>query len=290
MSAPRRPERIVDSHLHFWDPANTDWYPYLSKQRHAAVGDVTGMARRFDAATYASEAAGWNVEKLVVVAAASGLRSVEETLALDQQADEAGQPAAIIGGLTPTASVAEAEALLDRQAAAARFRGVRPMGGWDRPLPDDDVLRALRDRDLVFDLMVRPDGLLEAARGLAAHPDLVVVVEHLGWPRSGSAEEHALWRAGIDALAELGPNVRCKISGLAMPLGELSAATFGPWVEHVLEVFGVDRCFFGSNFPVDGMRGSLDALWSTYLELTQDLSDADRAALFADNAERTYRC
>ena len=26
----RRPARIVDAHVHLWDPARTDWYPYLS--------------------------------------------------------------------------------------------------------------------------------------------------------------------------------------------------------------------------------------------------------------------
>ena len=24
------PTRIVDAHVHLWDPARTDWYPYLS--------------------------------------------------------------------------------------------------------------------------------------------------------------------------------------------------------------------------------------------------------------------
>ncbi len=24
------PTRVVDAHVHIWDPARTDWYPYLS--------------------------------------------------------------------------------------------------------------------------------------------------------------------------------------------------------------------------------------------------------------------
>ena len=27
-----RPARIVDAHVHLWDPARTDWYPYLAGQ------------------------------------------------------------------------------------------------------------------------------------------------------------------------------------------------------------------------------------------------------------------
>ena len=26
-----QPTRVVDAHVHIWDPARTDWYPYLSR-------------------------------------------------------------------------------------------------------------------------------------------------------------------------------------------------------------------------------------------------------------------
>ena len=41
----RAPARVVDAHVHLWDPARTDWYPYLSGGRELNMGDVTGMAR-----------------------------------------------------------------------------------------------------------------------------------------------------------------------------------------------------------------------------------------------------
>ena len=66
------------------------------------------MYRRFDADTYRAEAAGWNVEKFVNVAAATGRHSVDETLELDAAAEAGGRPDAIIGGLPPADSVAEA--------------------------------------------------------------------------------------------------------------------------------------------------------------------------------------
>jgi predicted TIM-barrel fold metal-dependent hydrolase len=280
----------VDAHVHLWDPARTDWYPYLSGRRDLNMGDVTGMSRRFDVATYQAEAAGWNVEKLVNIAAATGGHSVEETLHLDQQADVDGHPDAIVGGLPPTDSTAQTIELIDRQMTATRFRGARPMGVNAEPLPDDDVLRALQERDLLFELMAHPDQLQEVARRLASFDELVVVVEHAGWPRSDSDEEFALWSAGLQALAELGDHVVCKLSGLAMPLGTMDAAAFAPWIERTIETFGVDRCLFGSNFPVDGMHGTLDELYSTYAELTAGLDDDERDKLFAANAERVYRC
>ena len=285
-----RPERIVDAHVHLWDPAREDWYPYLSGGMAIGMGDVTGMARRFDAATYLSEAAGWNVVKLVNVAAATGEHSIEETLALDEVGAADGHPDAIIGGVSPTGSAAEAIAQIDRQMSAARFRGVRPMGAFEGPLPSSDVLQELQERDLVFELLARPPQLGAAADGLAAFDSLTVVVEHVGWPRSADESERSLWSDGLDALAGLGDHVVCKLSGLAMPLGTMSSDVMRPWIEHAIETFGVDRCMFASNFPVDGLHGSLDELYRSFAEITSAFDATTRDKLFAANAERVYRC
>ena len=285
-----KPARVVDAHVHLWDPARTDWYPYLSGRQQLDMGDVSGMARRFDVPTYQAEAGGWNVEKLVNVAAATGRHSIDETLALDGRAEVDGHPDALIGGLPPTRSVAEAIGLLDRQMAASRFRGVRPMGASEGPVPEREVLQAMADRSLVFELMAHPDQLLDAARALATCPELVVVVEHTGWPRADTDEERAQWTVGMGALAALGDHVVCKLSGLAMPLGSMQVAAFAPWLEHAIDVFGVERCMFASNFPVDGIHGTFDELYTTYAAVTAGLDEAARDQLFATNAERVYRC
>jgi predicted TIM-barrel fold metal-dependent hydrolase len=257
------------------------------------MGDTSGMNRRFDVATYQAESAGWNVEKLINVAAATGGHSVAETLHLDQLATEAGQdghPDAIVGGLPPTASTDEAAELLDVQLGASRFRGVRPMGRFDGPLPPLDVLRLVADRGLVFDLMAHTEELHVAADGLAQIDGLAVVIEHTGWPRSDSDDERARWKDGLAALAGLGDRVTCKLSGLAMPLGSMDPTVLGPWIHDAIDTFGVDRCMFASNFPVDGMHGSLDQLFTSFSEITAGLDEASRDQLFASNAERVYRC
>lgn len=284
-----RPVRVVDAHVHLWDPGRTDWYPYLSRPPESSTGDVSRMYRRFDVDTYRTETARWNVDKIVNVAAATGGHSVDETIELDRRARDAGGPDAIVGGLPPADTVADAIAFLDRQLTAPRFRGVRPMGGLDRPLPDPDVLRALRDRNLVFELMTHPDQLRHAAEGLADFDDLVVVVEHTGWPRSDTDDERALWQTGIDALADLGDNVVCKLSGLAMPFGSMRVDALAPWLEYAIDAFGVDRCMFASNFPVDSMYGTFDELYDAFSAVTAGLDAASRAKLFADNAEAVYR-
>ncbi|MFN6554015.1 amidohydrolase family protein [Mycolicibacterium septicum] len=285
-----KPARIVDTHVHLWDPARVDWYPYLSGRQELDMGDVSKMSRRFDAATYFAESAGWNVEKLVNVAAATGWNSIDEALELDRRADIDGHPAAIIGGLPPTDSVAATVAALDRQLAARRFRGVRPMGASEGPLPGDEVLDALQERDLLVEAMIHPDQLLATARRMENDDSLVVVIEHTGWPRNGSDEERALWTEGINALGGLGDNVLCKLSGLAGPMGSMAADALAPWLEHTIDAFGVDRCMFASNFPVDGIHGTLDELFSSYSSVVAGVDPDARDKLFAANAERVYRC
>ena len=283
-----KPFRVVDAHVHLWDPARTDWYPYLSRPEGEAE-PATGMYRRFDVETYRAESANWNVQKFVNVAAATGPNSVEETIELDRHAAERGGPTAIIGGLPPTDTVADAIALLDRQMEAPRFRGVRPMGPLSNPVPDDEVLGALRDRHLVFELMAHPDQLEAAAARLAAFGDLTVVVEHTGWPRTNSDEEHALWRKGIASLSALNDNVVCKLSGLSMPFGTMAVGTVLPWLEYAIEMFGANRCMFASNFPVDSAAGTFDDLYTTFNAVTATLDERARDELFAATAERVYR-
>jgi L-fuconolactonase len=283
-----RPARVIDAHVHLWDPARADWYPYLGHIPENSAGDPSRMHRRFDVGIYRAESAGWNVERIVNVAAATGRNSVEETLELDLAASSNGGPDAIIGGLPPADTVADSVAMLDRQMRAPRFRGIRPMGPLGDPVPAAEVLRALRERDLVFELMTHPDQLETAARKLDGVDGLTVVVEHTGWPRSAAPEERSLWEAGLRALAGLGDDVVCKLSGLAMPFESMAAGALGPWLEFAIETFGADRCMFASNFPVDATYGTFDDLYSTFAEVTAGLGDEARDSLFAGTAARIY--
>jgi L-fuconolactonase len=289
MSA-NRPVRIVDPHVHLWDPENTDWYPYLARFPVHEGGDPARLIRRFSPDVYQAETAGWNVDKIVNVAAATGRHSVDETIELDRRAESAesgGRPEGIIGGLPPTTTSAEAIELLDRQMEASRFRGIRSMGG--PPVPDADVLSAMAERNLVFELMAHTEQLEAAAKQLSGFEELIIVVEHTGWPHRDTAEEMAEWKIGMEALARLGEHVHCKLSGLAMPFASMRVAVLRPWLEAAIEAFGVGRCFFASNFPVDAAYGTFEELYETFSDVTAGYSDDDREKMFAANAEAIYR-
>jgi predicted TIM-barrel fold metal-dependent hydrolase len=46
---------------------------------------------------------------------------------------------------------------------------------------------------------------------------------------------------------------------------------------------------FASNFPVDGLCASFDAIFAGFDAITRDFTTAERRALFHDNAARLYR-
>lgn len=280
--------RIVDAHVHFWDPSRVDWYPYLADAASLEMGDLSGMCRLFLPSTYRLESAPWPVEKVVHVCAA-GPAPAEETREREAMGASDGLIAAIIGGIRSDQSSAESIALLDAQMASSRFRGVRTMGPDPGRVPSREVLRSLADRRLVFEVLARPEELAGAAADLAACDDLVVVVEHAGWPRSPDADEYRVWQEGLRILAQR-PGTFCKLSGLSAPRSSVAADAIRPWFELSLEVFGIDRCLLASNFPVDSCHGTFDELYSSFDALTAGLGADAREKLFASNAERIYRC
>ena len=70
--------------------------------------------------------------------------------------------------------------------------------------------------------------------------------------------------------------------------GEL-ANDWRPYIETCIDAFGVNRCMFESNFPVDKAACSYAVLWNAFKRLTAGASAGEKAALFHDTAQRFYR-
>ena len=73
------------------------------------------------------------------------------------------------------------------------------------------------------------------------------------------------------------------------PTSEALMAATRPWYDYTIEQFGIERCFFESNFPVDKLTCSYGVLWNSFKRLTEDYSDAEKALLYHDTATRIYR-
>ena len=157
------------------------------------------------------------------------------------------------------------------------------MGPLDRPGPDAAVLHALEERGLVFELMTHPDLLRAAATSLEGFDGLGISSWSTPDGHAPTPVTSAPCGSTASTLAELGANVACKLSGLAMPFRSMGADALAPWLEYAIEAFGVDRCMFASNFPVDSMYGTFDELYATFSTVTPD-STTSREKLFAANA------
>jgi len=140
-----------------------------------------------------------------------------------------------------------------------------------------------------------------------AHPRTCFVMNHAGGPLglgpyAGRREQaFAEWAAGMRTLA-LCPNVQVKLGGLAMittgatfhtesapPSSTTLAAVWAPYLELCIEAFGVERCMFESNFPVDKAMCSYRVTWNAFKRVVQGATVEEKAALFHDTAARVYR-
>ena len=135
------------------------------------MGDVTGHGPAASTcATYLAESAGWNVEKLVNVAAATGRHSVAETLELDARAEVDGHPDAIIGGLPPDGDGGRGRRAARPADGRLPLPGGPPDGGRRRPAARPPRCSApSQERGLVFELMAHPDQLA-GRRGRPGRP------------------------------------------------------------------------------------------------------------------------
>ena len=212
------------------------------------------------------------------------------------------------------------------QAGGGRFRGIRHSVAWD---PSDTApgprSQAVTHPHLYLDAGYRigfaqlghygmsfegwcyhhqiPE-LTDLAR---AFPDTTIILNHFGGPLGvGSYADKrdeilSQWRQDIAELATC-ENVMAKLGGINMKRNgfgwhkreqpptsqELMEAT-RPYYEHAIEQFGVDRCLFESNYPVDKVSCSYNVLWNSFKRLTAQYSADEKAKLFHDTAARVYR-
>ena len=75
----------------------------------------------------------------------------------------------------------------------------------------------------------------------------------------------------------------------APPTSDELARTWGPEVAFCIDTFGVERCMFESNFPVDRKSCSYVVLWNAFKRMAAGGSADDLRWLFHDTAATAYR-
>ncbi|MEM8815423.1 MAG: amidohydrolase family protein [Pseudomonadota bacterium] len=292
--------RIVDAHHHLWDLEVCN-YPWLmAKGEKRFFGDPAPIQKNYLVEDLRSDAAPLVLSGSVhVQVGVSPGDELAESRWLNAQAQATGLPSAIVAACNLERD--DLEAALDAQQQLAPVRGVRQIIGRadaeDRVtgsgrLLDDPRWRAalplLVERSLSFDLQLTPALTQRAAEVFGDVPDLRLALCHCGSPWDQTGEGLRSWRRGLEAIAEL-PNAVCKLSGLGMFDHAWSAASVRPLLEACLDVFGADRCLFGSNFPVDKLHGSYAAIVAALDAVLQGAPESDKASVYEGNARRFYR-
>lgn len=309
---------ICDPHHHLWD------YPdsrYLVNEFLQDLGDghrVTSTVFVECLQKYAPE----GPEALRPV----GETRFVEALAAENDARETNTrvAAGIVGFADLSLGQAVQPILEAHMEASKRFRGIRHASAWDasdrihnaHTKPPCELLRSHEFREgfaclerlgLSFDAWLYHPQLPELTQLARVFPEVTIVLNHVAGPLgigpyAGRREEiFGTWREDIAALAQCS-NVFIKLGGLTMtmsgfgwhkrnlPPGSIELAdVMGPYYRACIGYFGVDRCMFESNFPVDRVSCSYTVLWNAFKRLSEDYSASERSALFHDTASRVYR-
>lgn len=300
---------IVDPHHHLWEHPT----------RNYMMGELL-----------ADTESGHRVEKTVFVECGSGYRiDGPESMSFVGETEfvVSADPSGLIAGIVGRADLCSpdtADVLAAHiETGQGRFRGIRHASAHDpdpairashtRPPPGlllrEDFRRgfaALGAAGLRFDAWLFHPQLPELLDLASAHPDVPIVLDHLGGPLgigpyAGRRDEvMATWRSSMASVATC-ENISVKLGGIGMPIygtglhklegGASSVQLAAEWRGPILwciDHFGVDRCMFESNFPVDKASCSYAALWNAFKLIAADGSASEKAALFKNTASRVY--
>ena len=298
----KKPFPIIDAHHHLWD-LERNYYPWLSDhpEPNFFLGDYTALKRRYMPYDYRRDAAGFEIVGTVHVEAEWDRDDqVGETRWIHEVAAEHGMPNAVVGHVW--LDDPEAEAKLATHAAFPLMRGIRskPVTAptADAPFPDGprslsdpawrEGYRLLGVHGLSYDLRVPFWHLSEAATVIERHPEIPVVLNHTGFPWDRSEEGLGAWRAEMVAIARI-PWVYVKLSELGLKDAPWTVESNRRVVLEALEILGVERCMWASNFPPASLRVGYREQLEGFLDILSTLSDNERRAVFQDTAKSFYR-
>lgn len=292
---------FIDAHVHLWELGRLR-YAWLTPpfSSDGPNGSVAAIAQDYTLADYRAESANWNVVGMVHVdAGADPAEALAETDWLQGIADAEGMPNAIIA--FAALDDPDIDALLAAHARRASVRGIRHIVNWHpdpartytpRDVTGDDAwargFAALERHGLSFDLQAYPGQFPGLARLLARHPATPVIVNHTGMGVDLDAAGQAEWHAGMAALAAL-PHIAVKLSGMGFAFRPLDPVAIRARVLATIDLFGADRVLMASDFPTDRLFGDFDTTLSILADAIADLSEDERRAIFARNANRIYR-
>ena len=263
---------ILDSHQHVWDLTAAD-YPWLGPQHHP-------INRTIELADAHEHMAAFGVQRTILVQAAD---NAAETQHLLRVAKADPRVAGVVGWVPLDQPMLTTAMLASRD---RRWVGVRSLI-HDRPSDEwilgcDEGLDALAQAGVPLDYVTSSPWALRHVPGIAArHPQLRIVVDHLGKPPIGGSEhELAAWRDLLEVCAAQ-RGVFAKVSGLYGPEGNLAGwrqEEVRSAVGTALEVFGPARLMWGSDWAVSELAGGYAQVTGGLIGLLREMLQGEDLA------------
>ena len=149
-------------------------------------------------------------------------------------------------------------------------------------------IRSMLGSGLVYDILIYEPHLAQTIEFVDGHPEQVFVLDHVAKPliREGVMEP---WASRMRELGER-ENVWCKVSGMVTE-ADWSAWTLDrlrPYLDVVVEAFGVDRLMAGSDWPVCLVASEYGRWFDVLGEYFAGFSESERAAVFGGTAIEVY--
>jgi predicted TIM-barrel fold metal-dependent hydrolase len=290
---------IIDAHHHIWRRRDLPWPDGPMQPR--IFGPYEAIRRDYLIDEFLSDLAGTGVTQSVYVQCNWPKDRFEDEVAYVQKVgDETGFPQAIVGYadfLTP-----DVRPQLDRLTKYPGMRGLRMQLQWHQnpqyqfasgpDLARDPTLQKnvgqLADYGWTFDLQVFAGQMAGAAELAKSAPKVTFILQHAGMLEDVSPDGWAQWRQGMRLLAAQ-PNIVSKLSALGTFIHKNDPAHIAAIVRETIDIFGPQRCLFGSNFPVEKLWTGYADLIAAYRKAIEPLGEKVARAAFRDTAARVYR-
>lgn len=271
----------IDSHQHFLNP---------DRIKYRWMKPDMPLAKNFLPPDLKPYLQNNEIGKTILVEAAD---SEEENKFLFQLAEEYDFIAGVVIWLDMESP--QFEKALSQHLKKPKFVGIRPMIesiGDERWMLRPTVKKSfgvLEEQEICFDFLTHPKHLPYALEILEEFPNLRAVINHISKP---AIKDNIMepWAELMEKVAAH-DNVYCKLSGMITEADHSAwkPADLAPFIQHVINVFGPDRCMFGSDWPVCLLAGSYDDGFNALRQNLSNLSSSQLQDIFMGTAMRFYR-
>jgi L-fuconolactonase len=273
--------KAIDAHHHLWH-YTADEYGWIDE-------GMVALQRDFLLPDFIAELTNAGIDGAIAVQAR---QTLEETQWLLELARDCEQIRGVVGW-APIAAP-DFESSIAALATNPKLVGLRHVvqeeatGFLDSPAFNRGI-RSLRPVDLTYDLLISEGQLEEAIRFADRHPQQTFILDHLAKPKI-AAREIEPWRTKIRELSKRG-NVYCKVSGMVTEdsWSNWSIDSMSPYLDTVVEAFGVERLMAGSDWPVCLLAASYPRWWSVLRSYFSPFSQEERGQFFGSTATKVYR-